>query len=92
MTLREQILQARKEFHDALDAFNNATPEYVDAAIHAMNAAAAKLDNLIREFKASEDETAEDETTAVVAQPGKWSWLNRVGTFLGIVKPDGYLQ
>ena len=86
MSLREQILQARKEFHDALDAFNNATPEYVDAAIYAMNAAAAKLDSLIREFKASEDETA-----AVVAQPGKRSWLNRVGTFLGIVKPNGYL-
>ena len=87
MSLREQILQARKEFHDALDAFNNATPEYVDAAIHTMNAAAAKLDSLIKEFKASEDEQP-----AVVAQPGKWSWLNRVGTFLGIVKPDGYLQ
>ena len=25
MNLREQILQARKEFHDALDAFNNNT-------------------------------------------------------------------
>jgi hypothetical protein len=66
MTLREQILQARKEFHAALEAFENAAPEYVDAAIHQMNAAAAKLDSLIREFKASGNETA-----AVVEQPGR---------------------
>ena len=87
MNLREQILQARKKFHAALDAFDNAAPEYVDAAIHGVNAAAAKLDSLIREFKATGDETA-----AVEAQPGRRSWLNRAGTFLGILEPDGYLQ
>jgi len=87
MTLREQILQARKEFHDALAAFENAAPEYVDAAIHTMNATAAKLDSLISEFKQTGDETA-----AVEAQPGKRSRLNRIGNLLGIVTTDGYLH
>jgi len=87
MTLREQILQARKEFHVALEAFENAAPEYVDAAIYNMNAIAAKLDSLIAEFKQKGDEAA-----AVEAQPGKRSRLNRIGNLLGIVPTDGYLH
>jgi hypothetical protein len=55
-SLYVEYRQSITKFYQAQANFENAAPEYIDSAIAELNAAEAKMDALLREFKRAKAE------------------------------------